>query len=372
MRDAESIELALARSTSSPRLRPPGNGWQRRSRGRGPGAARRTRGPGCARARGSWWRCAGRWRPFPASRRRSPDARPWRFASWQPRSARRRSWPMSWPARLWKTHRRLVRAGGAIRRGLRRRARWHRRGLQDRPRVDRGAGGVGARRTGIRSLEGRLQQGLRLLHRGHPTPTLPSVPADYIRKQTLKNAERYITPELKEYEDDGPARARSAIAELEYELLRRRSRDRRRRQRRPPACSRPQALGAARRARARWPSSRRRPGLLPPGGRRRADASRSRPGGTRCVERSAAAGDVRPERLRPRPGAGADHRSSPGRTWPASRTYMRQVALIALLAQMRQLRAGRARAHRRRRPHLHARRRAATTSRPGSARSWSR
>ena len=27
------------------------------------------------------------------------------------------------------------------------------------------------------------------------------VPADYIRKQTLKNAERYITPELKEYEE---------------------------------------------------------------------------------------------------------------------------------------------------------------------------
>jgi DNA mismatch repair protein MutS len=27
------------------------------------------------------------------------------------------------------------------------------------------------------------------------------VPADYIRKQTLKNQERFITPELKEYED---------------------------------------------------------------------------------------------------------------------------------------------------------------------------
>lgn len=32
------------------------------------------------------------------------------------------------------------------------------------------------------------------------TPNLPQVPADYIRKQTLANAERYITPELKEYE----------------------------------------------------------------------------------------------------------------------------------------------------------------------------
>ena len=27
------------------------------------------------------------------------------------------------------------------------------------------------------------------------------IPADYIRKQTIKNAERYITPELKEYEE---------------------------------------------------------------------------------------------------------------------------------------------------------------------------
>jgi DNA mismatch repair protein MutS len=27
------------------------------------------------------------------------------------------------------------------------------------------------------------------------------VPADWIRKQTLVNAERYITPELKEYEE---------------------------------------------------------------------------------------------------------------------------------------------------------------------------
>ena len=27
------------------------------------------------------------------------------------------------------------------------------------------------------------------------------VPSDYIRKQTLVNSERYITPELKEYED---------------------------------------------------------------------------------------------------------------------------------------------------------------------------
>ena len=33
------------------------------------------------------------------------------------------------------------------------------------------------------------------------------IPADYIRKQTLKNAERYITPELKEYEEGSTPRS---------------------------------------------------------------------------------------------------------------------------------------------------------------------
>ncbi|TAH39799.1 MAG: DNA mismatch repair protein MutS [Planctomycetota bacterium] len=45
-----------------------------------------------------------------------------------------------------------------------------------------------------------------------------AVPADYVRKQTLKNAERYITPELKEYE----ARVLGAderAKDLEYELF---------------------------------------------------------------------------------------------------------------------------------------------------------
>lgn len=44
------------------------------------------------------------------------------------------------------------------------------------------------------------------------------VPADYIRKQTVKNAERYITPELKEYEDR-VLRAEDRACELEYELF---------------------------------------------------------------------------------------------------------------------------------------------------------
>jgi DNA mismatch repair protein MutS len=45
-----------------------------------------------------------------------------------------------------------------------------------------------------------------------------SIPEDYIRKQTVKNAERYITPELKEHEDK-VLRAEERGHELEYELF---------------------------------------------------------------------------------------------------------------------------------------------------------
>ncbi len=45
------------------------------------------------------------------------------------------------------------------------------------------------------------------------------VPADYIRKQTLVNAERYITPELKEYESL-VLNAEERILELEGQLFR--------------------------------------------------------------------------------------------------------------------------------------------------------
>ena len=45
-----------------------------------------------------------------------------------------------------------------------------------------------------------------------------SIPGDYIRKQTVKNAERYITPELKEYEEK-VLRAEDRACELEYELF---------------------------------------------------------------------------------------------------------------------------------------------------------
>jgi DNA mismatch repair protein MutS len=44
------------------------------------------------------------------------------------------------------------------------------------------------------------------------------VPPDYVRKQTLKNAERYITPELKEYEEK-VLTADEQAKQLEYELF---------------------------------------------------------------------------------------------------------------------------------------------------------
>jgi len=49
-------------------------------------------------------------------------------------------------------------------------------------------------------------------------PHLAKVPDDYIRKQTLVNAERFITPELKEYEEQ-VLNAEEKIIELEYQLF---------------------------------------------------------------------------------------------------------------------------------------------------------
>jgi DNA mismatch repair protein MutS len=49
-------------------------------------------------------------------------------------------------------------------------------------------------------------------------PNLDSVPEDYQRRQTLKNAERFVTPELKEREDE-ILRAERRADDLEYELF---------------------------------------------------------------------------------------------------------------------------------------------------------
>ncbi|AEH35456.1 DNA mismatch repair protein MutS [Halopiger xanaduensis] len=50
-------------------------------------------------------------------------------------------------------------------------------------------------------------------------PNLDSVPEDYQRRQTLKNSERFVTPELKEREDEIVG-AKQRADDLEYELFR--------------------------------------------------------------------------------------------------------------------------------------------------------
>ncbi len=73
------------------------------------------------------------------------------------------------------------------------------------------------RRTGIHSLKVRYNRvfGYYIeVTKSH----LKSVPGDYLRKQTLSNGERYITPELKEYEAK-VLNSESLIEKLEAALL---------------------------------------------------------------------------------------------------------------------------------------------------------
>jgi len=73
-------------------------------------------------------------------------------------------------------------------------------------------------RTGIDSLK----VGYNQVHGYYievTDPNLDRVPEDYTRRQTLKNAERYYTPELKEREDE-IVRAEGRADDLEYELFR--------------------------------------------------------------------------------------------------------------------------------------------------------
>ena len=73
------------------------------------------------------------------------------------------------------------------------------------------------KRTGISSLKVRYNRVFGYYIEISKT-NLASVPEDYIRKQTLVNAERFITPELKEYEDK-VLNAEDRIKNLEYELF---------------------------------------------------------------------------------------------------------------------------------------------------------
>ncbi|HYT58320.1 MAG TPA: DNA mismatch repair protein MutS [Verrucomicrobiae bacterium] len=73
------------------------------------------------------------------------------------------------------------------------------------------------RRTGIHSLKVRYNRVFGY-YIEVTNSNLKSVPADYLRKQTLTNGERYITPELKEYEAK-VLNAESLIEKFEVTLL---------------------------------------------------------------------------------------------------------------------------------------------------------
>ncbi len=72
-------------------------------------------------------------------------------------------------------------------------------------------------RTGISSLKVRFNKVFGY-YIEVTKANLPQVPADYIRKQTLLGAERFLTPELKEYEEK-ILHAEERIGELEYRLF---------------------------------------------------------------------------------------------------------------------------------------------------------
>lgn len=72
-------------------------------------------------------------------------------------------------------------------------------------------------RTGIQSLKVRYNQVFGY-YIEITKANLDRVPQDYIRKQTLANAERFVTPELKEYEDK-VINAEEKINALEYQLF---------------------------------------------------------------------------------------------------------------------------------------------------------
>jgi len=74
-----------------------------------------------------------------------------------------------------------------------------------------------AKRTGINSLKVKFNKVFGYYIEISKT-NLSAVPDDYVRKQTLVNAERFITPELKEYEEK-VLTAEDRIKELEYELF---------------------------------------------------------------------------------------------------------------------------------------------------------
>jgi DNA mismatch repair protein MutS len=157
-----------------------------------------------------------------------------------------------------------------------------------RQELDGALPGRGDRAHGHAALKSRLQLGLRVLPRD-PRGQVERVPEHYVRKQTVKNAERYITPELKEHE--------TKVLQRRGALARRSSHDLRRR------CAPPSRRDPAHPGHGRGPGAGRRAGR-PGAARGRAalrapdvdegDVIRIADGATRSVERMPGGGPFVP------------------------------------------------------------------------------
>ena len=188
-------------------------------------------------------------RPGPVAARAARGRGRRRRSAWLPSSARELK-DLDPPARRGRRHRRARSStsrrrrsarAGVVRDGRRRRAG---RAARDEPRRahhHRRHRGARAGAHGHRLAQGALQPRVRLLHRGQQVEPRRWCPADYIRKQTIAGGERFVTPELKEYEEK--------VLSADERILAREARDLR-----GPA----RARGGRRRGASSRPSARRR------------------------------------------------------------------------------------------------------------------
>jgi DNA mismatch repair protein MutS len=182
-------------------------------------------------------------------------------------------------------------------------------------------------RTGIDSLKVRYNQVFGY-YIEVTKPNLPRVPAEYIRKQTIANAERFITPELKTLEDKVLG-AEDRSRALEYELFDALRRDAAAAASRVQALARTVALAdaVASLAEAAADGGYCRPELI------EGDSLIIKDGRHPVLERQVLPGGFIPNDVQL---GGPDRRLLiiTGPNMAGKSTYLRQTALIVLMAQM--------------------------------------